>query len=187
MPKIKDETVVNYLVESCELSNEEAWFAAQKMLQTDKEEAPDKAERRPTEWIVVVADPKGNLPTDLVGFVVNKKEMNRDENLASSDQPRMWGDEEANAILKHAFARTHDKVKGIPTFFNCLRAAKKLLKDEYGFEIKSKEGCYINPVDFSPVYNEPEGILTNMKKSLEKKGVKVTSIKLTAGDEDTIL
>lgn len=149
MAKLNDITVVDGLMESVkDMTQDRAWKIVNDLIEREKAEKEPPAKKQRTEWLVVVADPSGRVPKDLMGFVVNKKVILKDEKMDSIEEPRMWGDEEASLIIKQAFARTASEVKGIPTFTNCLRAAKKLLKEEYGFDIKSKEGCYIAPIGY---------------------------------------
>lgn len=149
MAKLNDTTVVDGLLESVkDMTQDRAWKIVNDLVAREKAEREPSAPKKPTEWIIVVADPNGKVPRDLVGFVANKRPIRKDDNLDDCADERMWGDEEADAILKHAFSRVKSDVKGIPTFTNCLKAAKKLLKEEYGFDIKTKEGCYISPISY---------------------------------------
>lgn len=145
MAKINDQTLVDWLVENNKYSSDKAWSVVMSLLEKDKGEKQDTAPRRRAEWLVVTHDPLEKVPDGLVGFVVQKRPIKKDANFEDTEEERMWGDLEVDDLLEHAFQRTEENVKGIPTFLNRLRAAKKLLKEEYGFDIKSKEGCYITP------------------------------------------
>ena len=155
MPKINDQTLVDWLVEYKSYNPEEAWMVANKLLEKDREAKEPQAPKKRTEWLVIASDPSGRINNNVICFVVNKKPICKDDNLNDTTEERMWGDEEAVNILTEAFARV--KTKGAPTFVSCLHAAKKLLKEEYGMEIKTKEGCYlapIKPVDCLPPAEE---------------------------------
>lgn len=149
MAKLNDETVVHWLVNEANMSDDKAWSAVMKMLEREQADKEPKAPRARKEWLVVVADPNGVLKDNLMGFVVQKSAIRKDLDLNDSEEERMWGDQEAEDILERAFKDTYKDVKGLHTFAACLRVAKKTLKDEYGFEIKTKEGCYIAPIRYT--------------------------------------
>lgn len=130
----------------------------------EKKLAPEKepAERKTTEYVVVINDPQHKLPKDLTGWIIKKVPAIKDKYCLSEHAPEDWGTLEVEQRLfqwGHEFAQS-PKFK--PLKFACMgdymEYGNKKLAKEYGLNIITKQPVYICGVDPGFKCTQLEGV-----------------------------
>lgn len=130
----------------------------------EKKLAPEKepAERKTTEYVVVVNDPQHKLPKDLTGWIIKKVPAIKDKYCFSEHTPEDWGTLEVEQRLFQWGQEFAQSSKFKPLKFTCMgdymEYGNKKLAKEYGLNIITKQPVYICGVDPGFKCTQLEGV-----------------------------
>lgn len=119
----------------------------------EKKLAPEKepAERKTTEYVVVINDPQHKLPKDLTGWIIKKVPAIKDKYCFSEHTPEDWGTLEVEQRLFQWGQEFAQSSKFKPLKFTCMgdymEYGNKKLAKEYGLNIITKQPVYVCGVD----------------------------------------
>lgn len=119
----------------------------------EKKLVPEKepAERKTTEYVVVINDPQHKLPKDLTGWIIKKVPAIKDKYCFSEHTPEDWGTLEVEQRLFQWGQEFAQSPKFKPLKFTCMgdymEYGNKKLAKEYGLNIITKQPVYICGVD----------------------------------------
>lgn len=125
----------------------EACVIEEKKLTGEKE----PAERKTTEYVVVINDPQHKLPKDLTGWIIKKVPAIKDKYCFAEHAPEDWGTLEVEQRLFQWGQEFAQSPKFKPLKFACMgdymEYGNKTLAKEYGLNIITKQPVYICGVD----------------------------------------
>lgn len=100
MPKLVDESAVELLMEHAHISAEEAWDIVLQRIQNDKDNEPEKEPAEKKQKFLIVEDPEGKVPDNLLVYTATCHLTPVAENGAIlENEYRKWGLGEVHTIL----------------------------------------------------------------------------------------
>jgi hypothetical protein len=150
MPKLVDESAVELLMEHAHISAEEAWDIVLQRIQNDKENEPEKEPAEKKQKFLIVEDPNGKVPDDLLVYTATCHPTPVAENGAILEgEYRKWGLGEVHTILDAIRRKAINDDKGS----RLIDLAGKRWVKELGVSI-AKEPLLLVPTATTRIFNK---------------------------------
>lgn len=153
MPKLIDESAVELLIQHARISEEDAWSIVLKRIQDDKDNEPEKEPAEKKQKFLIVEDPEGKIPDDLLVYTATCHPTPVAENGAILEgEYRKWGLGEVHTILDAIRRKAINDDKGSRLID---MAGKRWVKD-LGVSI-SKEPLLLAPTATTRIFRKVGG------------------------------